>query len=364
MRVLIVSGSLPPRRCGVGDYARQLAATLAGRPNFSVAVLTTGPSAEPIAGVEVFAVMTRWSLREAGRFMRLVRRWSPDVVHLQYPTQGYADGGLLAALPMMTRLLGVALVRTWHEILTRIPGRRGLLLTLGHTLPVGEVIVVRPNFREHLVGLVRRAVTQTRITYIPNASSIPVVTLSAAERHAVRDRYLGGRDARLVAYFGFIYPHKGLEALFEIAHPDRDRLVIIGELSRKTPYHQTILQLADSPTWNGHVSFAGFCSPDDTATLLASADAVVLPFIDGAGVWNSSVHAAVLQGTPVVTTSAAAHFDADRLIHYSRPGDTAAMRAGLDQVAGLRGRAGAGDEWQRIAADHEAVYRRAIGTDG
>lgn len=367
MRILIVSGSLPPMPCGVGDYTCRLAAALATQPETAVAVLTTGPSAEPIANVEVFPLMTRWSLREIGRFVGLVRQFSPDIVHLQYPTQGYAAGALVSLIPSLTKLLGVTLVRTWHEITRLKGGRSGLLRTLGDMAHAGEVIVVRPNFREQLAGLVSRAARRMNFRYIASASAIPAANLSAGARAEIRARYLVGAE-RLIAYFGFLYPHKGVELLFEIADPSRDKMVIIGALDDQTPYHRMIVERAERPPWNGRVCLAGYCSPAETATLLASADAVVLPFRDGAGEWNSSIHAAVLQGTPVVTTSTPASgivgFDEDRLIDYRLPGDIEGMRAGLDRVAGLRGQVAAGvDEWQRIAVAHLAAYRQALAAD-
>ena len=41
MKVLLVTGSFPPMKCGVGDYTACLAEALARKPNIEVAVLTS-----------------------------------------------------------------------------------------------------------------------------------------------------------------------------------------------------------------------------------------------------------------------------------------------------------------------------------
>jgi hypothetical protein len=95
---------------------------------------------------------------------------------------------------------------------------------------------------------------------------------------------------------------------------------------------------------------------------MAAADAIVLPFRDGGGEWNSSLQAARLQGTPVVTTSRLrSGFDADENTAYCAPGDIEAMRRALQAHAGRRPahRISENRTWEDIAAAHRGVYRRA-----
>jgi len=69
MKVLLVTGSLPPLRCGVGDYCMHLAAALARHPEAQVTVLTSSAVGEIPAAprLRVLPVMRDWGLREAVR---------------------------------------------------------------------------------------------------------------------------------------------------------------------------------------------------------------------------------------------------------------------------------------------------------
>jgi len=105
---------------------------------------------------------------------------------------------------------------------------------------------------------------------------------------------------------------------------------------------------------------AGFLSNPDTANLLAAADAVVLPFRNGGGIWNSSIHAAAIQGSAVITTSLDARGLDDKWNVYFAPVDgVPEMKAALDRLAGRRRAADGsvdGDDWDRIAEQHLALY--------
>ena len=162
-----------------------------------------------------------------------------------------------------------------------------------------------------------------------------------------------------MSYFGFAYPHKGIEALFEVADPRRDRLVLICDLREGDPYHRLILDRCRNAPWDGKASVTGFLPAEEIASVLSASDAVVLPFTGGGGDWNSSLQAAAIQGVFVVTTSSTARgYDAKHNIHYCPPGDTACMRSALESGIGRRIEpAGeANREWARIAGAHLRVY--------
>lgn len=357
MRVLLVSGSLPPLPCGVGAYTLKLAQALAEDPDTHVAVLTgrhDGPVRAP-AGVEIIPSMGQWRMSEMGRIMAAIRNFRPDIVHVQYPTQGYGHARLPSLVPLVARLFGRRAVSTWHEIYDI----RGIFRFLAQSWPSSAAIVARPDFDAKLPALLRRLTTACPRTYLAQASSIPASTASPAALAKLRSGLLQGKK-RLLVFFGFVHEQKGVEDLFDIADPATDHLVIAGPSDAAGAYHARLLELAARPSWQGRVTMTGVLTETQGADLLAAADAVVLPFRAGSGAWNSSVHAASLQGTPVITTSTTElGLDSDRLLHRSRPGDIAGMRAGLAALAGTRRRSPAAspqDEWARIARQHEAIY--------
>src|SRR5260370_39959271 len=95
---------------------------------------------------------------------------------------------------------------------------------------------------------------------------------------------------RLVAYFRFAYRPKRVELLFEIADPSQHHLVVIGDLNSKDEYHKSILDRANQAPWSGKATVTGFLPAEEVGRILAAADAIVLPFQDGGGIWNTSIH--------------------------------------------------------------------------
>ena len=158
MRVLLISGSYPPDACGVGDYTMRLARALAKQPDWEVAVLT-GPAAsggapggvtDELPAPTVIHCPGAWAFSALPRIVTAVRQWAPDVVHFQYPTQGFFGWRLPALLPALLRCLGFPSVQTWHEppptgvramiyfLLPRLGARAGICPAAlsGHLFPV------------------------------------------------------------------------------------------------------------------------------------------------------------------------------------------------------------------------------------
>jgi len=358
MRVLLVSGSYPPMPCGVGDYTAQLAKTLGRRGDVTAAVLTDvaaeGSEAE---GVELFPVVRTWGIAEAPSIVKRIRRWSPDVVHIQYPTHYYR--GIQWVLPALARIANGPVVQTWHEYYSSRswPGILNAALA-------GGLVVVRPNYREKMPRWYRWLIRRKEFRFIPNASSIPAVRLTEDERTAMRTK-VGAHGRELIVYFGFASPAKGIESLFEIADPQRHRIVLVCDLSAADAYQASILALANRGDWAGKVVVTGFLPPGEAGRLLAAADAAVFPFRDGGGEWNSSIHGAAAQGTFVLTTSRERRgYDAGKNIHFARPGDLGEMRQALREHMGKRNLAPGetpSEGWNSIAESHVELYRALLG---
>jgi glycosyltransferase involved in cell wall biosynthesis len=360
MRILLISGSLPPMRCGVGDYTGRLAKALGRRKNTSVAVLTDA-SATPIPpdfDFEVFPIVEGWKMADVVRIAKVVRRWRPDLVHIQYPTQGYGCRYLPWLLPAFFSVANVPIVQTWHEYhMERV--RRNLL----NALLGGGLIAVRPDYKATMPNWYRWLIRRKHFGFIPNASAIPQIRLSDAERLQMRSHF-APLPIRLVVYFGFAYPPKRVELLFEISDPSQHHLVLIGDLNSKHEYHKSILDRLNQSPWIGKATVTGFLPAEEVGRILATADAVVLPFQNGGGIWNTSIHAAVKQGTFVLTTARDQHgYDASRNVYYARPDDVADMRSALRTHIGDRTAEiddDSASEWEAIADAHGALYASVL----
>jgi glycosyltransferase involved in cell wall biosynthesis len=304
--------------------------------------------------------MQRWAMDGLEPYRDLLATFRPHVVHLQYPTQGYGSWWGAAVLPGIARREAqTSVVQTWHEYPPPLSSPSGwAYLAMGAA--IDALIYVRPDYQQHLKGSLVRLLRGVPRYFVPNAASIPIAVLSEGERGHVRTE-LGARNRRLVAFFGFAFPHKGVHLLFDVADPARDHLLLIGELRESDPYHAGLLAKAHTAPWEGHVTVSGFVTPERAARYLAAADAVLFPFKDGGGVWNSSVHAAMAKGTfTLVASQLKSGYAADENAYYARPGDIAEMKATLDKYAGIRKAPESGDEWQAVAAQHVEIYRTVV----
>jgi glycosyltransferase involved in cell wall biosynthesis len=361
MRVLLVTGSYPPMRCGVGDYSHNLVEALAVDPEIHVGVLTSvsGGEMDKADEIEIFPVIKRWSFLEALKVMKIIRQWLPDIVHIQYPTQGYGNGLLPWVLPMICFMMRKKVVQTWHEGYSR---RNAPKLFLKSIIP-GGLVFVRPQYKEKLHPLLRWALWKKKSVLIPNASAISLVDLNEQEKDVLKKQYLK-KQKRLVVFFGFVYPHKGVELLFEIADPASDQIVIAGEIDEKGDCLHEIMRRASVESWLEKVTFTGFLPAADVAALLAVADAVILPFRTGGGEWNTSIHGAVLNGAFVITTSLTqSGYDKKRNVYFAKVDDIQEMRSALATYAGTRRGYDADidrDEWRQIADKHSSLYESLL----
>lgn len=351
-------------RCGVGDYTARLVQALGDVDGVELEVLTTRlndpPEGDP---AWVRRVMTSWRLDGYADFLAAVKRYLPDIVHIQYPTQGYHFAIAPAPITLLACIrLGFKVVATWHEY-PHPSFTTGGLGQLMLALVARTVIVVRPEYSGRVRGVLAAALGRTPIRQIPNASVIPRVRLTPEERSALRTS-LGCDGRQLVSFFGFAYSHKGVDQLFEIADPGHHHLLLIGTITDADPYHARLRSLADSDRWRGHATITGFVDPATASRLLAASDAAVFPFTNGGGPWNSSLHAAAEQGTFIITSSHdRCGYFATENTYYAKPGAVEEMRTALFRYAGTRSAddgVSQADEWKTIAQAHVEIYRSAL----
>jgi glycosyltransferase involved in cell wall biosynthesis len=347
-------------KCGVGDYTANLASALCRCKDTSVAVLTD-VAATPVPAefeFEVLPIAHGWRMADVVRIGMAARRWNPDIVHFQYPTQGYGQRYLPWLLPALFRLVNVPVVQTWHEYHFDKVKRNILNAALR-----GGLVAVRPDYKARMPRWYRWLIRRKQFEFIPNASAIPRVLLSDAERLAVKSHYASA-SAHLIVYFGFVFPAKRVELLFEIADPVRDYLVLACDLNPEDEYHKAILDHASREPWAGKAAVTGFLPAEEGGRLLAAADAVVLPFRDGGGEWNTSIHAAAIQGTFVLTTSHERHgYDPSENIYFARPDDVADMGHALRTFVTKRITGQDKDlasDWEVIADAHKILYERSF----
>ena len=256
MKVLFIAGAYPPMHCGVGDYTSKLAGaleTVAGLiPGVLTSVAALGAVDRP---TNFFPVMDVWDLPSLSKVNDIVRQFRPDIIHLQYPAS-FGRVIMPNFLPLVCKARGIAMVQTWHE--------HPIYSQMINALPSDTLVVVDPAYPGAYCQPYRVLVRHKLCVYIPIGANIPRADLSLEERNQVRISY-HSEGFRLIVYFGFAIPQKGIEYLFSAAHPERDRLVLLCELDPKDSYQASIIRLAKSPKWRGKCCITGYLENQDVA---------------------------------------------------------------------------------------------------
>jgi glycosyltransferase involved in cell wall biosynthesis len=121
----------------------------------------------------------------------------------------------------------------------------------------------------------------------------------------------------VIAFFGYVYPKKGIETLLEAFRVVRQqqhnaRLIVVGgtidlDASVSGRYWDEMQRLcralgvADRTTWTGSFDASG----EDASLYLRAADVCVLPLLNGVQLNNSSFSAIAAHGVPVISTRGA-----------------------------------------------------------
>ena len=360
MRILFVTGSLPPQRCGVGDYTNHLMVALNKHSKCEVGVLT---SSSLVQGCDekkytIYPVMQNWSFSELGKFIAIVKNFNPDIIHIQYPAQGYGTKFLPWLLPFIGFLLCIKIVQTWHEIY----GPRQMFRFFWLGIVPGGLIVVRPEYDNKLSRWLRWGLKNKVIRFIRNASSIPRASLSIDEAKRLKKYYLKSQK-RLITFFGFIYPEKRVELLFDIADSHKDQIIICGARPEIGEYQKSVHVKSNCFPWTGKVSITGELPGEEVAKLLAVSDAVILPFKSGGGDWNTSIHGAQAQGTFVLTTSnSASGYDKLTNTYYASIDGVAEMKNALEKYSGVKNIEYRDIDavWRSISNEHLDLYRLLV----
>lgn len=317
MNIALVSGSAGDTRCGVGDYAYELAQHLAldaevhlyfdhhhGPARSPYDKLTT-LHLHPVKGFSVFSL---------NKLTRELRQRNYDIVHVQYPSKGYGTSVGPGFLPQ--NLAGMKsrsrIVVTLHEWITSHPLRK---MVMDQMLPsLDALIVTNEAEMKALVGKVSgKPVLSLPVgDILLSRTELEAVWLEAEGQTAPQLPPLNGLQQRVpfsVFHFGLPARGKGLERLLEALKLVRDAGVPAmlylggdfppGEQRTEVLLNKiTELELSEGVIRLGHLAFDGieltalkFCLaafPFDEGfsskrSSLAALSHLELPLVVGAG---------------------------------------------------------------------------------
>lgn len=355
MRVLMITGSYPPMKCGVGAYTQKLVDALSRIRELQITVLTDARAnaAAPAKYYDILPVMKGWGIVELIKILTYIRQTCPDIVHIQSPSMGY-PGRIPLILPLLIRISGKPCVQTWHE---PVVGWGGGWLVIG----LDVLVSVREDLLSKLPYLTQKALYRIPFNWLPSGCMLPAIELDEQKRSDIRRQYTSD-DKIILFYYGFVAPLKGLEVLLEIVEKTNTCLLLSCDFQSENSYHRFLLNLIDTKGLKSRIFVLGFLSDEQLARYLVSSDAVVLPFRDGAQDCNTTVEAAAAQGTFVMTTSLEHKgYNKDKNIYYAKPGNVQEMIDAIKHYAGFRkDPQGPVYTWEDIADNHYLLYKQLV----
>lgn len=338
LRLLVISNRWPPMRGGGADYAFHFCRHLAVAGAEVDVVTRRSPGAVDDPALTVHPVMVDWSWRRLPRLIRLIDRIAPDVVNLHFMGRIYDHHPMVTFLPAVLKrrqpdLRFITLIeyasgvdhtrwsratRLGHRWMARRFGWAGLDYPYGTLLRDSDaVIALCQSHREALVDRCSALDGRCHIVGPP-----PLMVMSQRSRPQARSigrQHLGvDNSVLLMAYFGYIYPYKGLETLIEAAAILKRQAVsrpwkigLLGgaadsylrDLGRPHYIHE-LHALAEQHGVSDRLLWSGYLDnqTEELSNVLHALDACVLPFDSGVHLNNSSFAAAVAHGLPVITT--------------------------------------------------------------
>ncbi|MCI8620632.1 MAG: glycosyltransferase [Clostridia bacterium] len=172
---------------------------------------------------------------------------------------------------------------------------------------------------EEFIGRIKKDFKKADVRYIEISSNIPRSKITKEEREVLKEKYKLN-NSKVISFFGFALPSKGIEQLLRIISKlDDVKLLFINELDKNNEYHMSLLKLIKDLNIEERVIITGFLEEKDVSDMISISDVAILPFTDGVKSRNGSFLASYNQNIPVITTA----FDRndENGIYYVEPKD-------------------------------------------
>ena len=298
-KILLVSGSLPPIRCGVGYYTSRLSRELAAAGLEFELLSTDGVDSDSAAPLRI---VPNWKIGNLPKMLSEIKQSGAGIIHIEYPAVGYRRQLGINLLPYALRLLrpGLKIIITLHEYhQSRLAGRLRNRFT---AWPAHRVIVSnQPDKR--LLGL-----RSKKVVIIPIG-----VNLDTAPRQpeviekVLKSRGLDPRRKTLV-FFGYAFPAKRLELLIAgMEQPELAdyQLLIFPEIDSKSAYHRHLNnEISRINKHSVRVGVQTFLGDAEASAVLQECRYFILPSEQPLSAKSGSAIAAVENGVTVISAGA------------------------------------------------------------
>lgn len=320
MKICFIVGAYPTMKCGVGDYTSVLAEELAKKGNEVHVITSKRADSSKSKNVIIHNIVEVWKLKAIPSIIKELKKIQPDVVNIQYPSDEYYRRCVSLLPPIIKDIIRCKVTITIHEYdyfnMKEKKSLRDKIRLYLNFYKLDKIITVEEKFIERI----KADYSKADIVHIPISSNIPKSQASIDEINKIKSKF-GLEGKRVLSYFGFAVPVKGIEYLLRcMPKLDEDiRLLFINELNPENEYHKTLLNLIEDLKIKDKVIITGFYDDaKDIADMLSASNICVLPFVNGLKTSNGSFLAAYNQNIRVITTSKSNEKD-DNGIYYVKP---------------------------------------------
>lgn len=272
-KVLLISGSLPPIRCGVGYYTARLCRELKAE-HLDFEVLSTKGVNDDVPAK--LLTIPNWKIRSLPKILAAIKESGAKIIHIQYPAVGYGRQLGINLLPHLLRILRprLEIIVTLHEYHgSRRLGRWRDLITVA---PAQKIVISNQADRSALPNWLAR-----KSKLIPIGSNLEKVSKNPKVfADIMREHKLDAKKPTIL-FFGFAYPAKGLENLLKaMSQPYLAdwQLLLLSSLDKNDAYHKSLLnQIEDLNRDNNRIAVAGFLPDEQVSAILQEGRYFVLP---------------------------------------------------------------------------------------
>lgn len=334
MKVVLITAAFPPMKAGEAEHMHHLYAQLRQRGVTTSVVTSHGYGRIGYEAAEVSSAIKHWTWLDLLPLGQELQRIRPDAILLYYIGWIYHHHPMVTYLPTVAKRLlpqcrfvtmfaypegsggdsmGIG-ARLGRKLVSKWAGEEGSDYEFGTLLRDSDRVVVmsdlhRPRFKEHYPDIDQKAVLVPPPPLLTRATGD-----KASIRREMRTRLGIAKEDFVFAYFGFIYPAKGIETILAAfasvcrTHPQARLLLIGGELTKpndpRPQYGQEMRQLGEALGCRHAVHWTGgfATDSDDASRYLIAADAGVFGHDLGVAMNNSSFAALIAHGLPTVAT--------------------------------------------------------------
>lgn len=267
-RYLLMSGSLPPDACGVGDYTQLLY------------------DASDKKRWRIFKA-SDWSIIKFFSTAKKILSKSPTHIIIQYPTMGYGWSLLPQLLAIYFHCFTkIKVVTVLHEFSKRTAKAKIATLLFN----ISDNLIFTSDFeKKEWTHFTKR---RNKCHTIPIISNIPI---SSHCHRSIKNRKID------LVYFGLIMPNKGLEDFLSVAKKLKNKRKNINIIGKIAEGHNSYGEYIIKETKKIGINLLNNLNSNEVADCLAESKVCFLPFPDGVSERRGSFLAALQNGCLITT---------------------------------------------------------------